>query len=148
VHSISMLAKIGIRLHTWLIFSFIPHADTGCRSPAAYVQDTNEVSNDSKRSTPSHDKKILPRAQRANTLQRFSILSREKKTILRMLCIVGALWLCNLLAIVLFLYGSYFGFGYYTISYLYPWSTTFVFLNSLLNPFIFCYKNEHFRLRS
>ena len=71
---------------------------------------------------------------------------REKKTVLRMLCIVGALYCCNLPMVAFLLHATSTGYGYYTVSYFYPWGLTILFLNSLLNPLILCYKNEHFRL--
>ena len=63
-----------------------------------------------------------------------------------MLCIVVALCFCNLPAIAFILYATRNGYEYYAISYFYPWTVTIFFFNSLFNPLILCYKNEHFRI--
>lgn len=72
---------------------------------------------------------------------------RERKTIIRMVCILGALFMCNLPALLMFLYTSYYGVGYKTASYFAPWTRTVIFVNTIINPVLYCYRNEHFQKR-
>ncbi len=33
------------------------------------------------------------------------------------------------------------------VNYLEPWSATIFFTSGVINPYIYCYRNEHFRIR-
>ena len=79
--------------------------------------------------------------------QHFTLTPKEKKTILRMLCIVGALYLSHLPLLAFFIYVAHYDMNDIAMNYFYPWGTTLCFLNSVINPAIYCYKNEHLRVR-
>lgn len=64
-----------------------------------------------------------------------------------MLSILGTLFICNLPALLMFLYTSNYGVGYKTVSYFAPWTRTVMFFNTIINPVLYCYRNEHFQKR-
>ena len=84
-------------------------------------------------------------SQLSITAKDLSLNRRERKTITRMLCILGSLFLCNLPALFMFIHVSHNNIGYLAVSYFFPWTRTVVFLNTIINPVVYCYRNEHFR---
>jgi hypothetical protein len=84
-------------------------------------------------------------SQFSTTAKDLSLHRRERKTITRMLSILGSLFACNFPALLLFMHASYYDVGYMTVSYYFPWTRTVVFLNTIINPVLYCYRNEHFR---
>ena len=94
--------------------------------------------------TPSQ--KVLSKMDSA--VKTFNLTAKEKKTIFRMLSIVGVLYLTCIPILAAFAYivvtrkpDRIFG------SYLYPWGSTIFFTSGVFNPYIYCYRNEHFRIR-
>ena len=79
--------------------------------------------------------------------QDVSLSRRERRTIIRMFSILGSLFMCNLPALLLFTHASYYDVGYLTASYFAPWTRTVMFLNTIINPVLYCYRNEHFHKR-
>ena len=82
-----------------------------------------------------------------NAVQTFNLTAKEKKTIFRMLCIVGVLYLTSIPAVSTFMYEVVHGHDETFDYYLYPWAATAMFLCGVINPYIYCYRNDHFRIR-
>ena len=82
-----------------------------------------------------------------DAFQNFSLSRRERRTILRMLCIVGALYVTHFPVLLHFIYVSRHGVDAFFVKYFYPWASTFAFSCTIINPFIYCYRNEHFWIR-
>ena len=93
--------------------------------------------------TPCH--KISKKASIA--FQTFNLTAKERKTIFRMLSIVGVLYLTSTPLLSSFAYEIFRGHDDFFENYLYPWSTTMMFLSGVINPYIYCYRNDHFRIR-
>ena len=81
-------------------------------------------------------------------VKKFNFTAKEKRTIFRVLSIVGVLYLTCIPILAAFAYMVVTGTpDEFFINYLYPWSTTILFTSGVINPYIYCYKNEHFRIR-
>ncbi len=94
--------------------------------------------------TPSQ--KVLNKTDSA--VKTFNLTAKEKRTIFRVLSIVGVLYLTCIPILAAFAYMVVTGTpDEIFISYLYPWSVTIMFTSGMINPYIYCYKNEHFRIR-
>ena len=80
-----------------------------------------------------------------NATGRLNLNAKEKRTIYRMLCIVGVLYLMSIPLLSAF---TFFVLGVSEnlfVNFLYPWAITIFFANGVINPYIYCYRNEHFR---
>ena len=91
-------------------------------------------------------RRVLSNAQ--NATRRVNLTAREKRTIYRMLCLVGVLYLMSiplLSAFTCFVLGVWKNLF---VNFLYPWAITCFFANGVINPYIYCYRNEHFRRRN
>ena len=94
--------------------------------------------------TPSQ--KVLNKTDSA--VKTFNLTAKEKKTIFRMLSIVGVLYLTCIPILAAFVYMVVTGKpDRIFANYLYPWGSTIVFTAGVFNPYIYCYRNEHFRIR-
>ena len=82
-----------------------------------------------------------------NAARRCNMTAKEKKTISRILCIVGVLYLTSIPILTAFVYAVSKGIDGVFLHYLYPWSTTIVFTDGAMNAYVYFYKNEHFRTR-
>ena len=80
--------------------------------------------------------------------KKFNFTAKEKRTIFRMLSIVGVLYLTCIPILAAFTYMAVTGTpDELFVNYLYPWGTTILFTSGVINPYIYCYRNEHFRIR-
>jgi uncharacterized membrane protein len=82
-----------------------------------------------------------------NAVQTFKLTAKEKKTIFRILYIIGVLCLTLIPILAAFAYVIVRGTDNIYVNYLYPWSTTISFTSGVTNAYIYCYRNEHFRIR-
>ncbi len=81
-------------------------------------------------------------------VKKFNFTAKEKKTIFRMLSIVGVLYLACTPILAAFAYTVVTGKpDRIFANYLYPWASTIVFTVGVFHPYIYCYRNEHFRIR-
>lgn len=83
----------------------------------------------------------------SSAAQTFSLSAKEKKTIFRMLSIVGFLCLTSVPFIFILAYEIRRGHDQIIVKYLYPWAKTINFVNGVINPFLYYHGNEHFRKR-
>jgi hypothetical protein len=87
------------------------------------------------------------RKKNHNAVQTFKLTAKEKKTIFRMLCIIGVLYLTSIPIMASFTYVIVRGTDGVYVNYLFPWSVTMTFSSGVINAYIYCYRNEHFRIR-
>ena len=81
-------------------------------------------------------------------VKKFNLTAKEKKTIFRVLSIVGVLYLTCMPFLAAFAYMVVTGEPDRIFAgYLYPWASTIFFTGGVINPYIYCYRNEHFRIR-
>ena len=81
-------------------------------------------------------------------VKKFNFTAKERRTIFRMLCIVGVLYLTCIPILAAFVYMAVTGTpDEIFVNYLYPWGGTIFFTSGVINPYIYCYRNEHFRIR-
>ena len=83
-----------------------------------------------------------------NTACTFNLTAKDKKTIVRILCIVGVLYLTNVPIMAAFVYATVKGTDGIFLHYLYPWSASVGLTGGVMNAYIYFYKNEHFRTRT
>ncbi|CAB3996905.1 Hypothetical predicted protein [Paramuricea clavata] len=82
-----------------------------------------------------------------NAVQKFKLTAKEKKTIFRMLCIIGVLYFTSIPILAAFTYVIVRGTDGVYVNYLFPWGVTMTFSSGVINAYIYCYRNEHFRTR-
>lgn len=82
-----------------------------------------------------------------NAERRCNLTAKERKTIFRILCIVGVLYFTSIPILAAFVYAVAKGIDGVFLRYLYPWSMTIVLTCGVMNAYIYFYKNEHFRTR-
>ena len=81
-------------------------------------------------------------------VKKFNFTAKEKKTIFRMLFLVGVLYLTSIPILAAFAYMAVTGTpDRIFVNYLHPWSVTILFTSGVINPYIYCCRNEHFRIR-
>ena len=80
--------------------------------------------------------------------KKFNFTAKEKRTIFRILSIVGVLYLTCIPILAAFAYMAVTGTpDERFVNYLHPWGGTIFFTSGVINPYIYCYRNEHFRIR-
>ena len=80
--------------------------------------------------------------------KKFNFTAKEKRTIFRMLSIVGVLYLTCIPILAAFTYMAVTGTpDELFVNYLHPWGGTIFFTSGMINPYIYCYRNERFRIR-
>ena len=77
-------------------------------------------------------------------VETFHFTAKEKKTIVRMLFIIGVLYLTTIPLLANFAYAVVNGIDYFFIHYFYPWATSAFFTSGAINAYVYCYRNEHF----
>ena len=84
---------------------------------------------------------------RTHEVFKFNFTAKEKKIIFRMLSIIGVLYLTCAPLLATFVYVVVKGMDVLALEYFYPWSTTVFFTSGVINAYVYCYRNEHFRMR-
>ena len=111
-----------------------------------HISEEREKGNDGlERELKSQWQKMTNKTQ--NVIQTFTFTAKEKKTILRILYLIGILYMFSLPLLSTYFYFVSNGYDEIFVHYLSPWATTIFLSSEMINAYIYCYKNEHFRLR-
>jgi hypothetical protein len=118
-------------------------AGTSMDSNTAY----NSNNHDEEVTLPTETPCQKMRKKTHNAVQKFKLTAKEKKTIFRILYIIGVLYFTSTPILAAFAYVIVRGTDGVYVNYLHPWGTTMIFTSGVINAYIYCYRNEHFRIR-
>ena len=112
-----------------------------------HISDKPEKGNEGLEREPRESQRQKEMNKAPNVTQTFTLTAKEKKTILRILYIIGVLYIFSSPLLSTYFYYVSNGYDAVFAYYLSPWATTIFLSSEMINAYIYCYKNEHFRLR-
>ena len=108
--------------------------------------ESNRISDEGLEREPRESQRKKEMNKAPNVTQTFTLTAKEKKTILRILYIIGVLYIFSSPLLSTYVYFVSNGYDAFFAYYLSPWATTIFLSSEIINAYI-CHKNEHFRLR-
>ena len=112
-----------------------------------HISDKPEKGNEGLEREPKESQWQKMTNKTQNVIQTFCFTAKEKKTILRILYVIGVLYVFSLPLLSTYFYFIWNGSDNIFVYYLSPWAITIFLSSEMINAYIYCYKNEHFRLR-